>query len=335
MSLFIPITKVDVAKQLVYGTLTEEVPDKTGEILDYESAKPAFREWSDQFREASGGKSLGNVRAMHGSVAAGKLTDISFDDDNRRIEGVAKIVDDDEWQKVLEGVYTGFSIGGGYARRWPDTKNPELMRYTPILSEVSLVDNPAVPTATFEVIKQDGSTECRKFISNHEAPVTDTTTDTDPSDDTRIDTLIDDLAWLAQCAEEDNDSEIQPHIAALQAYLNGDDGDMDDDMEYGGEDDDDTSSHAYAGELARLARSESFSPTGRLEKRLVRMTAQLDTLQKRLARLEAQPLPGKGVMRAIGKSDDRAVLEDAFAKLSPADRARELMKVALSNPLQI
>jgi len=31
------------------------------------------------------------------------------------------------------------------------------------LSEVSLVDNPAVPTATFEVIKQDGSIECRKF----------------------------------------------------------------------------------------------------------------------------------------------------------------------------
>jgi hypothetical protein len=34
MSLFIPITKVDVAKRLVYGTITEEVPDKAGEILD-------------------------------------------------------------------------------------------------------------------------------------------------------------------------------------------------------------------------------------------------------------------------------------------------------------
>jgi hypothetical protein len=168
MSLFIPITKVDALKRLVYGTVTEEVPDKAGEILDYESAKPAFVEWSQQFENASGGKSLGNVRAMHGAVAAGKFTDISFDDDNKRICGVAKIIDDDEWEKVLEGVYTGFSIGGGYARRWPDANNPQLMRYTPVLHEVSLVDNPAVPTATFDVIKQDGTIECRKFALPHQ-----------------------------------------------------------------------------------------------------------------------------------------------------------------------
>jgi hypothetical protein len=80
MSLFLPITKVDIVQRLVYGTISEEVPDKTGEILDYASSRPAFEEWSRQFQEASGGKSLGNVRAMHGAVAAGKLTDITFDD---------------------------------------------------------------------------------------------------------------------------------------------------------------------------------------------------------------------------------------------------------------
>jgi hypothetical protein len=53
---------------------------------------------------------------MHDKIAAGKFTDIRFDDDNdnKLIEGVAKIIDDDEWQKCKEGVNTGFSIGGSY-----------------------------------------------------------------------------------------------------------------------------------------------------------------------------------------------------------------------------
>ena len=164
MNIFIPITKVDVDKRLVYGILNEETPDKSGEIMDYASAKPAFQKWSDEQSEASGGKSLGNVRAMHGSIAAGKLTDLSFDDDNKRVEGCAKIIDDAEWQKVLEGVYTGFSIGGGYANRWSDPADPMgVMRYTPTLSEVSIVDNPCHAGATFQIIKKDGSTELRKF----------------------------------------------------------------------------------------------------------------------------------------------------------------------------
>jgi hypothetical protein len=42
---------------------------------------------------------------MHNNIAAGKFMDIVFADDNRRIEGAAKIVDDDEWKKVEEGVH--------------------------------------------------------------------------------------------------------------------------------------------------------------------------------------------------------------------------------------
>jgi hypothetical protein len=167
MALFLRINKVDAAQRLVYGTLSEEVRDKSDEILDYASAKPAFEKWSDEIKVASGGKSLGNVRAMHSTIAAGKFTDIKYDDDAKRIEGCAKIVDDNEWNKVVEGVYTGFSIGGGYARRWPDPDNSGLMRYTPTLAEVSIVDNPCVPTATFEFIKTDGSVEMRKFTPSH------------------------------------------------------------------------------------------------------------------------------------------------------------------------
>jgi hypothetical protein len=292
MSLFLPITKVDIAQRLVYGTISEEVPDKTGEILDYASARPAFEAWSRQFHEASGGKSLGNVRAMHGAVAAGKLTDIRFDDAGKRIDGVAKIIDDDEWRKVTEGVYTGFSIGGGYARRWPDAENPQLMRYTPVLSEVSLVDNPAVPTATFQVIKQDGSIEMRKFGADE----MDSEDDVDgPSRSAR---LLADLAWLADHARAIGAAGLLAHIAAIQGYLEEEDeGD-----------------------------ALGMQPAGKLHR-------QLDALHKRIAELEAQPLPAKGVLRAVGKYDDRAEREASLAALTPSDRARELMKAALANPM--
>jgi hypothetical protein len=173
LSLFIPITKVDALQRLVYGTLTEEVPDKAGEIFDYATGKDAFIKWSSEIEKSTDGKSKGNLRAMHDNIAAGKFTDLVFDDDAKRIEGVAKVVDDNEWNKVLEGVYTGFSIGGGYAKRWTDPENPQLKRYTPELSEVSLVDNPCVPTATFEFIKEDGSTELRKFNAKHEVSMAD------------------------------------------------------------------------------------------------------------------------------------------------------------------
>ena len=106
LNLFLPLTKVDLDERRVHGVATAEAPDRAGEICDYESTKPYFEAWSAEAEAASGGKSLGAVRAMHGRVAAGKLTDISFDDEGKRILVAAKIVDDDEWQKVMEGVYT-------------------------------------------------------------------------------------------------------------------------------------------------------------------------------------------------------------------------------------
>jgi hypothetical protein len=163
LDLFLPLTKVDVDAHLVYGVATAESPDRTGEICDYQTTKPYFQSWSEDARSASAGKSLGAVRAMHGRVAAGKLTDIAFDDDNRRILVAAKIVDDSEWEKVLEGVYTGFSQGGRYVARWNDEATG-LTRYTAEPTEISLVDVPCLPGATFEVVK-DGVVEKRAFAA--------------------------------------------------------------------------------------------------------------------------------------------------------------------------
>ncbi|SHG91287.1 NUDIX domain-containing protein [Bradyrhizobium erythrophlei] len=160
LSLFVQLHKVDVEKQTVYGTAVEEVADRAGEIFDYATSKGEFEKWSGDIEKSTDGKSKGNVRAMHGKVAAGKLTDIGFDDKRKAIDVAAKIVDKDEWQKVLEGVYTGFSIGGSYLKRWTDG---DLKRYTARPAEISLVDLPCVPTATFSIIKADGSQEMRKF----------------------------------------------------------------------------------------------------------------------------------------------------------------------------
>ncbi len=163
LKIFIPLTKVDVAQRLVYGVATAELPDVSGEVCDYASTKPHYQKWSEQFSKATDGKSLGNLRSMHGNNAAGKLTEIAFNDEARRIEICGKVVDDAEWKKVEEGVYTGFSQGGRYLKRWQDPVDAKLTRYTAEPIEISLVDNPCLPEATFSVVKADGTTEMRKF----------------------------------------------------------------------------------------------------------------------------------------------------------------------------
>lgn len=163
LGLLVPIYKVDEERRLVYGVATEEVLDKSHEIMDYETSKPYFEKWSQNAEKATGGQSLGNLRVMHQPIAAGKLTTISFDNDSKRIDIVAKVVDENEWQKVLEGVYTGFSMGGSYVKRWDDPDVPGAKRFTANPCEISLVDNPCVPTAHFQVVKADGITEERMF----------------------------------------------------------------------------------------------------------------------------------------------------------------------------
>jgi hypothetical protein len=157
LRMFIPITKVDAARRLVYGLATAETEDRAGEICDYASTKPLYEKWSEEIAKSTRGKSLGNLRAMHGPVAAGKVTAITFNDAGKQIEICAKVVDDAEWAKVVEGVYTGFSQGGAYERRWTDAEG--LARYTAAPNEISLVDLPCLPQATFEMIKADGTSE--------------------------------------------------------------------------------------------------------------------------------------------------------------------------------
>lgn len=161
--LYIPLTKVDEERREVYGIAATEDLDHDNEIFDYESSKPEIQKWSDAAFKASGGKSLGNVRSMHGHTSAGKLTKLEFDDAGKRVLVCAKIVDDNEWEKVKEGVLTGFSFGGKYLKKWADSIKVMAKRYTAGPSELSLADAPCIPTALFEFVKASGISEQRPF----------------------------------------------------------------------------------------------------------------------------------------------------------------------------
>jgi hypothetical protein len=303
LRLFVPLTKVDVEKRLVYGTIAEEIPDKASEIMDYQSARPEFEAWSAEIAKASDGRSVGNLRAMHGQVAAGKLETIAFDDAAKRIECCGKVVDDAEWAKVLEGVYTGFSMGGQYVKRWKDEANPQLTRYTPRPCEVSLVDNPCIPTATFEVVKEDGTVELRKFrpAEIEKADIAKAGARHSKDDAARVQALHDTSVDLgANCTDTRGDDE---------------ESDADDDA------------------AEKLARRSDVD----------RLIAIIEAQDARIAALEAQPAPGGPVLRGartITKSGETVGAEnavEAFRKhldtLAPDERVLALMKFSLANPL--
>ena len=154
----IPLRKIDEERRLVIGQAAAEGKDRSGESMDYASAKEAFRAWSDEFDQSTGGLSKGNLRVMHTKEVAGKIIDLSFDDATRAVNVVAYVASDNAWNLVKSGCFSGFSIGGGYAKRWTDEDG--LKKYTPIVREISLVDNPCIPTARFvELIKADGIIE--------------------------------------------------------------------------------------------------------------------------------------------------------------------------------
>jgi hypothetical protein len=174
---FMPLIKVDATNRTITGLITSERPDKTGEVCDYKSSKPYYQDWSNEFSKATGGHSMGNLREMHGLKAVGKFTDLLFDDSGKKITGTAKVVDDDAWNKCVEGVYTGFSHGGDYVGE--PKKEGKYKRYTAKPTEISLVDNPCNSDAHFEFVKADGGVELRKFaqvaVEEDEEPVSDIT----------------------------------------------------------------------------------------------------------------------------------------------------------------
>lgn len=147
----IPLTKIDEEQRIVTGIATAEVLDSQGDIIDYEASKKAFKAWG------------GNIREMHSPVAVGKSIDIQFDDANKQVilsSYISESADgQNAWTKIKEGILTGYSIGGRMLEvvkdKAVDGAN-RILEYS--LSETSLVDNPACPTALFTMVKSvDGN----------------------------------------------------------------------------------------------------------------------------------------------------------------------------------
>lgn len=174
MHMFARITKVDEERREVTGRAAQETIDRDGEIFDFDSSVPNFQKWSAECFADSRGLSRGNIRAMHGNVAAGVVKNIDFNQTEKAIDIVAKITDDAEWNKILTGTYQGFSIGGRYSRKWADISGGKtIQRYTAVPSEISIVDRPACPSALFfDIHKRDGSVIKKQFATTKDRSTT-------------------------------------------------------------------------------------------------------------------------------------------------------------------
>lgn len=115
-------------------------------------------------------KSIMPLRSMHQLDAVGCGKDISFDDANKTIRMGFSVVDKAAAEKVRKGVFTGFSQGGQYVRKW---ERDGINFYTANPGEISLVDSPCLQTAHFEYVKADGARELRKFANTEQPKFTE------------------------------------------------------------------------------------------------------------------------------------------------------------------
>jgi hypothetical protein len=166
-----PIGKVDQERRIVSGFATLDNVDKQGDVVDTSASLSAFK----NFR--------GNLREMHQPSAVGKI--VSFKEDKYFDPSTKKFYSgvyvsayvskgaQDAWEKVLDGTYSGFSIGGNI-KKYDDEYNEGMDKAVRIikeyeLHELSLVDNPANQFANiFSVEKVNGETTVDGYLSKTE-----------------------------------------------------------------------------------------------------------------------------------------------------------------------
>ena len=159
--LSMPFSKVDQERRIVSGFATLDNVDRQADIVTTEASLEAFA----KFR--------GNIREMHQPIAIGKMIsfkeDKYFDPETKKFYSgvyVSTYISkgaQDAWEKVLDGTYTGFSIGGRM-NKWDDaidTNSDKQVRiikdYT--LTELSLVDSPANQFASILSVQKNDAGE--------------------------------------------------------------------------------------------------------------------------------------------------------------------------------
>ena len=157
ISVGVTFEKVDVEKRTVSGFATLDNIDAHGEIIDSRASIEAFK----KFR--------GGLREMHTNNAVGTVVKFEeakkySDEEEKLYTGVyitARVSKgaQDTWEKVLDGTYKGFSIGGKIKKKEleksEDGKVRNVIKDYDLL-EVSLVDNPANPLAMVMTVQKMG-----------------------------------------------------------------------------------------------------------------------------------------------------------------------------------
>ena len=157
--LSMPLTKVDKERRIVSGFASLDNIDKQDDIVTSEASLDAFA----RFR--------GNIREMHQPSAVGKMVsfkeDKYFDPESKKfykgvfVSAYISKGASDAWEKVLDGTYTGFSIGGRM-NKWDDAYDEKADKTIRVIKEydlveLSLVDSPANQFANIvSVEKVDG-----------------------------------------------------------------------------------------------------------------------------------------------------------------------------------
>ena len=267
MKLFFPFAKIDQPQRMVYGYASTEAIDSQGEVVRKEALAAALPEYLR----------FANIREMHQPSAVGVAKEAAVDDKGLYLG--AKIVDAEAWQKVIEGVYKGFSIGGWVTER--DGADPSIITGLE-LAEISLVDRPANPEAVFALFKLE---QAAKVGARHSKV-----------DLARVQGIHDMAAALGACCPGGDSEDADEGADAA----GGEDADGGDDA------DESVDKRAAAPTRARLAAAE------RQVEALAKANA---SLTRRIAALEQRPLEGKAVLRAVDKSADR----DGAAEAEPKD----------------
>jgi hypothetical protein len=156
---FATFEKASKDQQVVVGYASSERIDGQNDIVDSDALKGAlddYMQWAN-LREMHQPKAIGKVLSavpVHGQV---RLSDGTVLTNPLRI--IAKIVDEDAWNKVKAGVLKGFSIGGKVVNAITQKVNgKDVRRITGlVLNEISLVDRPANPDARIVMLKRDYS----------------------------------------------------------------------------------------------------------------------------------------------------------------------------------
>jgi uncharacterized protein YoxC len=157
--LSMPLTKVDEGRRMVSGFASLDNLDKQDDIVTTEASMAAFA----KFR--------GNIREMHQPSAVGKMVSFKeekyFDPESKKfykgvfVSAYISKGAQDAWEKVLDGTYTGFSIGGRM-NKWDDAYDEKADKTIRVIKEydlieLSLVDSPANQFANImSVEKVDG-----------------------------------------------------------------------------------------------------------------------------------------------------------------------------------